>query len=92
MTGGMTDLISPVVVLDQVSKLFAGRRALDRVSLTIEPGEFVAVIGRSEQQRGAIAKILAQEPNSARWACTGRVRGASGVGRSAPGEAWPIAP
>jgi len=32
----MTHLISPVVVLEQVSKLFAGRRALDRVSLIEE--------------------------------------------------------
>jgi phosphonate transport system ATP-binding protein len=54
----MTDLISPVVVLDQVSKLFAGRRALDRVSLTIEPGEFVAVIGRSGAGKTTFLRCL----------------------------------
>jgi len=58
VTGGMTDLISPVVVLDQVSKLFAGRRALDRVSLTIEPGEFVAVIGRSGAGKTTFLRCL----------------------------------
>jgi phosphonate transport system ATP-binding protein len=58
VTSGMTDLISPVVVLDQVSKLFAGRRALDRVSLAIEPGEFVAVIGRSGAGKTTFLRCL----------------------------------
>jgi ABC-type multidrug transport system ATPase subunit len=39
--------ISPVVKLDEVSKTFGETRALNRVSVTIHPGEFVAVIGRS---------------------------------------------
>jgi phosphonate transport system ATP-binding protein len=51
-------LISPMVVLDQVSKLFTGRRALDRVSLTIEPGEFVAVIGRSGAGKTTFLRCL----------------------------------
>ena len=39
--------ISPVVKLDEVSKTFGQTRALDRVSVSVHPGEFVAVIGRS---------------------------------------------
>ena len=54
----MTEPISPVVTLDRVSKLFAGRRAIDRVSLTIEPGEFVAVIGRSGAGKTTFLRCL----------------------------------
>jgi ABC-type multidrug transport system ATPase subunit len=38
---------SPVVVLDQVTKAFGSTRALDGLSATIRPGDFVAIIGRS---------------------------------------------
>jgi ABC-type multidrug transport system ATPase subunit len=40
-------LISPTVVLDRVTKRYGGTTALDRVSVAIDPGTFVAVIGRS---------------------------------------------
>ncbi len=58
MTEPISPPISPVVALDRVSKLFAGRRALDRVSLTIEPGEFVAVIGRSGAGKTTFLRCL----------------------------------
>ena len=58
MTPDMTGPISPVVTLDRVSKLFAGRRAIDRVSLTIEPGEFVAIIGRSGAGKTTFLRCL----------------------------------
>jgi len=54
----MTEPTSPVVTLDRVSKLFAGRRALNRVSLTIDPGEFVAVIGRSGAGKTTFLRCL----------------------------------
>ena len=54
----MAEPISPVVALDRVSKLFAGRRAIDQVSLTIEPGEFVAVIGRSGAGKTTFLRCL----------------------------------
>jgi len=52
------DAISPVVTLDRVSKIFGGCRALDRLSLTIEPGEFVAVIGRSGAGKTTFLRCL----------------------------------
>ena len=53
-----SEAISPVVTLDRVSKIFSGRRALDRLSLTIEPGEFVAVIGRSGAGKTTFLRCL----------------------------------
>jgi phosphonate transport system ATP-binding protein len=50
--------ISPVLRLDQVTKIFKGHRALDRVSLTVEPGEFVAVIGRSGAGKTTLLRCL----------------------------------
>ncbi|MFJ7528434.1 ABC transporter ATP-binding protein [Streptomyces griseus] len=48
------------IVLDRVSYGYAaGRRALDTVSLTVEPGETVAVVGASGAGKTTLAKILA---------------------------------
>ncbi len=49
---------SPVVVLEQVTKIFDGKRALDRVSATILPGEFVAVIGKSGAGKTTLLRCL----------------------------------
>jgi phosphonate transport system ATP-binding protein len=49
---------SPVVTLESVSKMFAEKRALDRVSLTIRSGEFVAIIGRSGVGKTTLLRCL----------------------------------
>jgi ABC-type multidrug transport system ATPase subunit len=52
--------ISPRVVLDGVSRRFGDHVALDRVSLTVEPGEFVAVVGRSGAGKTTLIRCLAR--------------------------------
>ena len=51
---------SPVVTLDRVSKRFGERRALDRLSVTIQPGAFVAVIGRSGAGKTTLLRCLSR--------------------------------
>lgn len=52
--------ISPVVKLDEVSKTFGETRALDRVSVTVHSGEFVAVIGRSGAGKTTLLRCLSR--------------------------------
>jgi phosphonate transport system ATP-binding protein len=54
----MTPVTSPAVHLDQVTHRFGTKRALDRVSATIRPGEFVAVIGRSGAGKTTLLRAL----------------------------------
>ena len=56
----MGSIVSPVISLDRVSKRFQDRPALDEVSATIHPGQFVAVIGRSGAGKTTLLRCLAR--------------------------------
>ena len=58
VTGDMRTIASPVIRMDRVAKSFRGKRALDHVSATIHPGQFVAIIGRSGAGKTTLLRCL----------------------------------
>ena len=56
----MTRGTSPRVILDGVSRRFGDQVALDRVSVTVEPGELVAIIGRSGAGKTTLIRCLSR--------------------------------
>ena len=52
--------LSPLVTLECVSKEFASKRALHDVSVAIQPGEFVAVIGKSGAGKTTLLRCLSR--------------------------------
>jgi phosphonate transport system ATP-binding protein len=52
--------ISPVVSVERVSKLFGRARALERVSIVVPPGQFVAVVGRSGAGKTTLLRCLSR--------------------------------
>src|SRR5215467_2691024 len=53
---------SPAVTLDRVAKIFPGKTApaLDDLSVAIEPGQFVAVIGKSGAGKTTLLRCLSR--------------------------------
>ncbi len=51
--------MTPALTVTTMSKSFGGQRALDSVSLTIEPGEIRALVGQNGCGKSTLIKILA---------------------------------
>lgn len=51
-------LDSSCIILDHVSKRFEGKQALEQVSATIRPGEFVAIIAKSGAGKTTLLRCL----------------------------------
>lgn len=52
--------VSPVITLEGVSKRFQSTAALQNVSATIPPGQFVAIIGRSGAGKTTLLHCLSR--------------------------------
>ena len=50
-----------MILLDRVSKMYGNKTALDRVSLHVEPKEFVIVVGTSGAGKSTLLKLLTRE-------------------------------
>jgi ABC-type phosphate/phosphonate transport system ATPase subunit len=67
----MNRSVSPVITLDHVSNVFAGRRDVDGVSPTIHPGPFVAISGRSGAGRTLLSPAAVATAGALRFAGEG---------------------
>jgi phosphonate transport system ATP-binding protein len=56
----MPAAVSPVITLDRATRRFGSTRALDAVSATIHPGQFVAIIGRSGAGKTTLLRCLSR--------------------------------
>jgi zinc/manganese transport system ATP-binding protein len=81
-TGQPSELGGPVLAVDSVSVRLAGRRILDDVSFTVQPGEFVGLIGANGAGKTTLLRVILglQSATAGRVSIGGRTNGRRLVG------------
>jgi zinc/manganese transport system ATP-binding protein len=81
-TGQPSELGGPVLAVDSVSVRLAGRRILDDVSFTVQPGEFVGLIGANGAGKTTLLRVILglQSATAGRISIGGRTNGRRLVG------------
>src|SRR5262245_3364063 len=68
LRAGRQCLGCPMLVLDGVSRRFGGKAAVANVSLEVEPGNFIGIIGRSGAGKSTLLRMINRlvEPTAGR--------------------------
>jgi zinc/manganese transport system ATP-binding protein len=81
-TGQPSELGGPVLAVDSMSVRLAGRQILDDVSFTVQPGEFVGLIGANGAGKTTLLRVILglQSATAGRISIGGRTNGRRLVG------------
>ncbi|WP_054111051.1 ABC transporter ATP-binding protein [Brevundimonas sp. AAP58] len=73
-------MAEPAIVLDRVTRRFSGRAAVDDVSLTLEPGRILALLGPSGGGKTTLLRLIAglETPDAGSLSISGSLVASSG--------------